>query len=116
MNEPSFDAKSPVAMKDSDIWTRLANGGGAFDAKPPVANGGSDKPGTSIVCVEEPDQCSFIGTVSDPTPFDWVLRYIARGWHPVPVPYMGKRAVAKGWQNQHRDTGNATECFPRLGA
>jgi hypothetical protein len=35
-----------------------------------------------------------------PTPLDIALRYIERGWNPVPIPHRTKRPLSDGWQTR----------------
>lgn len=45
------------------------------------------------------------------TPLDVALRYIARGWNPLPVPFRSKRPEGSAWQTRVIDATNAAEHF-----
>src|SRR3954453_2242707 len=48
---------------------------------------------------------------SSPSPLDLALRYIRRGWNPVPIPFKAKRPIDKGWQERVITAENAPQFF-----
>src|SRR3954470_6869842 len=51
------------------------------------------------------------GAGSSPSLCDIALRYVQRGWHPVPVPIRAKGPTDKGWQERVITAENAPQFF-----
>jgi len=45
------------------------------------------------------------------TPLDLALRYVARGWNPLPIPHRMKKPVDQGWQHRVITEANAATYF-----
>src|SRR3954453_6060143 len=48
---------------------------------------------------------------SSPSPLDLALRYIRRGWNPVPIPFKAKGPTDNGWQERVITAENAPQFF-----
>src|SRR4051812_5938377 len=45
------------------------------------------------------------------TPLDIAIRYIRRGWNPVPIPHRAKKPTDHGWQHRIIDEASAPRFF-----